>query len=76
MYLMENLWFSALNQVERAIVRRTYLSATQPSTLRVVAPLVIIGVLTSVSRAVFRTARYVAFTAVCGASFYFLLRTL
>lgn len=76
MHLIETLWLNALNLVEQDIVRRTYLSANPPSAFRVVAPLVFIGMLATVSRAVFRTARYVAFTAVCGAAFYFLLRTL
>ena len=76
MNLIETLWLNAINSVEQNIVRRTYLSSNPPSAFRVIAPLVFIGVLTTVSCAVFRAARYVAFTAVCGAAFYVLLRTL
>ncbi len=76
MQFLEDFWMKALNFVEQGIVRDTYLSATPPSVMRVVVPLVVIGVLSTVSSAVFRAARYVAFTAVCGAAFYFLLRTL
>ena len=76
MHFVEMLWMNMLNLVEQAIVKRTYLDAIPPSGMPVLAPLVAIGILLCVSRFVFRTVRYVAFTAVCGAAFYFLLRTL
>ena len=76
MHLVETLWLNALDLVEQGIVRRTYLSATRLSALQGVVPLVVIGVLAAISRAVLRMARYVAFVAVCGSPFYFLLRTL
>ncbi len=76
MHFVEMLWINILNLVEQAIVKRTYLDATPPSVMLVIAPLVAIGVLLCVGRFVFRTVKYVAFTAVCGAAFYFLLRTL
>tara|TARA_B100001964_G_scaffold33283_1_gene35233 strand:- start:793 stop:1098 length:306 start_codon:yes stop_codon:yes gene_type:complete len=76
MGFLEEFWMKALNLVEQGIVRSTYLSAAPPNAMRVVAPLVVIGLLSAVSRTVFRAAHYVAFTAVCGAAFYFLLRTL
>ncbi len=76
MHLLEAIWLNTLNLIEQAIIRRTYLNATPPSILLVVGPLVLLGVLSTVSRAVFRAVRYVVFTAVCGAAFYFLLRTI
>ena len=76
MHFLDTLWMNILNLVEQAIVRRTYFSAEPPSGMMVIAPVVAIGILLCISRFVFRMVRYVAFTAVCGAAFYFLLRTL
>ena len=76
MQIIETLWLNAANLIEQVLIKRTVFTAGVPDALRVVVPLVLIGLIVAIGRAVFRTARYVAFTAVCGAAFYFLLRAL
>ena len=67
---------NATNLIEQFVIKRTDFSGGVADALRLVLPLVFVGLIVAIGRVVFRTARYLAFTAVCGAAFYFLLRVL
>ena len=76
MQILETLWLNITSLIEEFVIKRTDFTAGGPDALRLVVPLVGIGLIVVIGRGGGRTARYVAFTAVCGAAFYFLLRVL
>ena len=56
--------------------KRTYMSTTPSRHITTIESLKLTNVLVGLGRGLFSLLRYLAFTAVCGLAFYFLLRSI